>query len=243
MAPLTRPWGPAPATVELDGRGRSTREINQALRASARSGVRRVDLLHPAARHNLAVALFGDLQVTLRGSAGYYCAGMIDGPDVVVEGNCATAVGEGMLSGRIRVEGHAGGSAGAAIRGGTRVVARDAGARVGIGMKGGLIVVGGAAGYMTGFMMQRGTIVICGDAGEALGDSMYEGRIYVGGRIGGLGHDAVERPLDGADSAVLEAARAALGRDLPLARFRRIESGRRLWNFSTKEIGLWRAVL
>jgi glutamate synthase domain-containing protein 3 len=243
MAPLTRPPGTGPAAVEVDGRGRSTREINQTLRASARGGAQRVDVLHPGARHNLAVALFGDVEVTLRGSAGYYCAGMIDGPDVVVEGNCATGVGEGMMSGRIRVKGHAGGSAGAAVRGGTLIVEGDAGARVGIGMKGGLIVVGGAAGYMTGFMMQRGTIVICGDAGEALGDSMYEGRIYAGGRIGGLGHDAVERPLDGEDGARLGAALAALGREIPLSRFRRIESGRRLWNFSTREMGLWRTVL
>ena len=40
-----------------------------------------------------------------------------------------------------------------------------------------------------------------------------------------------------------DAALAALGREIPLSRFRRIESGRRLWNFSTREMGLWRTVL
>jgi methylamine---glutamate N-methyltransferase subunit B len=105
-------------------------------------------------------------------------------------------------------------------------------------MRGGTIVVCGNTGYMTGFMMQRGTMIICGDAGEALGDSMYTGRIFVGGEIAELGNDAVIEPLTDEDRAFLDAtlsqANIANGYD-----FKKVVSGRRLWNFSKKEMGLW----
>jgi glutamate synthase domain-containing protein 3 len=218
--------------------GMTTRQINLLVRELTAAGETDIRLLNPAAHHNLLVALFGNVRVTLDGSAGYFCAGMIDGPTVVIDGNVGWSVAENMMSGHVTVNGNAGSSTGATIRGGTLIVRGNAGARTGIAMKGGTIVVRGDSGYMTGFMMQRGAMIICGDAGEALGDSMYTGRIFVGGTIAELGNDAVIEPLTDDDHAfladTLDQADIENGYD-----FKKVVSGRRLWNFSKKEMGLW----
>ena len=177
------------------------------------------------------------------GPVGWYAAGMNDGTHVVVQGNCGWGVAECMMSGRVEVYGHAGSGAAASIRGGLVYIEGNAGARAGIAMKGGTLVVGGDVGYMSGFMMQRGTMVVCGDAADGLGDSMYEGVIYVAGSVESYGADAVEEPLTDADLVALVAALDPFGIDTLPDQFRKVESGRRLWNFSTKEPELWRAAL
>jgi methylamine---glutamate N-methyltransferase subunit B len=230
-------------SVEIDCASRSTREINAAIRQAAAAGVETIHLFEPAARHNLCIALFDPVTVVFHGPVGWYCGGMLDGGRIVIEDNCGWAVGENTMSGRIEVHGHAGSSAGATMRGGELFVAGDAGARTGISLKGGAIVVGGSVGYMSGFMMQRGSLVVCGDAADGIGDSMYEGRIYVGGNVGELGADAVTDHLGDDDVAFLSEAIEArdLGRD-PRT-FTKIVAGRRLWNFSKKEIEVWKAAL
>jgi glutamate synthase domain-containing protein 3 len=110
-------------------------------------------------------------------------------------------------------------------------------------MKGGMLVVGGSVGYMSGFMMQAGTIVVCGDAAEGLGDSMYEGTIYVGGRIASRGADAQIEQLTNDDRILLRTTLAEFGIDPGARDFTKIRSGRRLWNFSTKEPELWTSAL
>jgi glutamate synthase domain-containing protein 3 len=119
----------------------------------------------------------------------------------------------------------------------------DAGARAGIAMKGGMLVVRGSVGYMSGFMMQRGTMIVCGDAAEGLGDSLYEGTIYIAGTVADYGADAVEKPLTDEDRRLLRRTLEPLGVETAVESFRRVESGRRLWNFSTREPELWRNAL
>jgi glutamate synthase domain-containing protein 3 len=109
-------------------------------------------------------------------------------------------------------------------------------------MKGGALLVGEDAGYMTGFMMQKGTLIICGNVGEAVGDSMYEGRIFVGGEIAGLGNDAVIEPLTVEDEALLSETLEEAGLD-PRRSFRKIVSGRQLYNFDKREFARWRHAL
>jgi glutamate synthase domain-containing protein 3 len=162
----------------------------------------------------------------------------MDGPRLHVAGNCGWSVGEDMLSGEIVVDGHAGNSAAAAIRGGTVVIRGDAGARAGVSMKGGLVIVGGSVGYMSGFMMQKGTIIVCGHAGPAIGDSMYEGQIFVAGSVDQPGHDVVVSEPGDEDNAMLAEALARYSVPHPGC-FKKLTSGRRLWNFSKKEIGVW----
>jgi methylamine---glutamate N-methyltransferase subunit B len=221
----------------------TTREINQAIRLLCDEGSADICVTNPSARHNLAVALVTGSKILFDGPVGWYAAGMNDGAHVVINGNCGWGVAECMMSGRVEVQGHAGSGAAASIRGGLVYVAGNAGARAGIAMKGGTLVVGGDAGYMSGFMMQRGTMVVGGDAADGLGDSMYEGVIYIAGSIDSLGADAVEAALTDEDRATLKQIADEFGMPQVPDDFRRIEAGRQLWTFSTKEPELWRAAL
>jgi glutamate synthase domain-containing protein 3 len=95
---------------------------------------------------------------------------------------------------------------------------------------------------MAGFMMQKGRIIICGDAGEALADSMYEGAVFVGGQVVALGNDAVIQEPTGEEMASLQELLATYKISGP-ASFRKVVSGRKLWNFDRKELEIWKAAL
>jgi methylamine---glutamate N-methyltransferase subunit B len=230
------------ATV-LDADGLSTRQINQAIKRLIEQGAAEIEIRNPVGQHCLAVALKATVTLRFRGSVGWYAAGMNDGPRVVVDGNCGWGVAECMMAGRVEVNGHAGSGASVSIRGGLVFIRGDTGARAGISMKGGTLIVAGSVGYLTGFMMQRGTMIICGDAAEGLGDSMYEGTIYVAGTIAALGADAVEKELADSDHALLRSTLREFDIDAATLPFKKIESGRRLWNFSKKEPEIWRDAL
>lgn len=225
----------------LDADGRTVRELNIAIRG-ALAGGSSVVVEHPAARHNLGVALLNPGSVTFAGSVGYYCAGMNDGATVAVEGSAGWGLAEGMLSGTVVVEGNAGNGAAASIRGGTVVVRGDCAARAGVALKGGLVLIAGDAGYMTGFMAQKGTIIICGNAGDALADSMYEGVVFIGGEIASLGNDAVVEDPDPEEARMLATTLVAFAVPAP-QRFRKVRAGRKLWNFEHSELETWREAL
>ncbi len=226
--------------AELDCDGKSTREINAAIRRLVEAGEVEFRVRNPAGRHNLAVALLKPVRLTFDGSVGYYCGGMGDGPGITIHGTAGWGLAECLMSGTIVVHGNAGNGAGASLLGGEVVVRGDAAARAGIAMKGGLLLIEGSCGYMTGFMMQRGTIIVCGDAGDAVADSMYEGVVYVGGEIAAPGNDAVVSEASAEELAEIRAALARYGVKGPDA-FRKIVAGRRLWNYDKKELDLWKA--
>jgi glutamate synthase domain-containing protein 3 len=229
-------------TFIIDCQGKSTRAINRELRAAIAGGQRDMRVLAPDARHNLGVALLEPVRVVFEGSVGYYCAGMMDGAHVEVRGSAGWGTAESMMGGTVVIDGNAGSGVAASIRGGTVVVRGDAAARAGVSMKGGTLLIGGGCGYMAGFMMQKGRIVICGDAGDALADSMYEGVVYVGGKIASLGNDAViEEPI-GEDRAWLHDLLTTYNVPAPAA-FKKVVSGRKLWNFDKKELEVWKAAL
>jgi glutamate synthase domain-containing protein 3 len=230
-----------PAVVDCEGR--STREINIAIKRLIEGGAREIPVENPAARHSLAVAIKADVKIEFRGPVGWYAAGMNDGAHVVVHGNCGWGLAECQMAGRVEVLGYAGSGTAASIRGGLVFVKGDAGARAGISMKGGTLIVAGSVGYMSGFMMQRGTMIVCGDAADGLGDSMYDGTIFVGGSIESRGADAEIRDVTEDDRALLKTALAEFEIDAGAHDFTKIESGRRLWNFSTKEPELWKSAL
>jgi glutamate synthase domain-containing protein 3 len=219
-----------------------TREINRLLREAIASGHTAIDIHDPDARHNLAVALLSPVQVVFDGSVGYYCGGMMDGASIAVRGSAGWGATESMLNGKMIIDGNAGSGVAASIRGGTVVVRGDAAARAGVSMKGGTLLVGGTCGYMAGFMMQKGRIIICGDAADALADSMYEGVVFVGGQIAGLGNDAVIEKPTAEDNAWLQEQLETYRVPGP-KEFRKVVSGRKLWNFDRKELSTWKAAL
>ena len=224
---------------------RATREINAEIKRRIAQGETELLIKTPNARHNLGVAILQPAHITFDGSVGYYCAGMIDGPTVEIKGSAGWGLAESMMDGSVIVEGSAGNGAAASIRGGTVIIHGDAAARLGVSMKGGLILVGGNCGYMAGFMGQKGTLIVCGNAGEAFADSMYEAVCFVGGKVAELGNDAVIEKPTADELTFLE---STLSRYLPqkidaIQNFKKIISGRKLWNFDKKERAVWREAL
>jgi methylamine---glutamate N-methyltransferase subunit B len=228
---------------EIDCSQHTTREINQAIKRAAADGVPEVRLSNPAARHSLAVAVMHPIRIVFDGPVGWYCGGMCDGPEIVVNSNCGWSVGENLMSGAVSVHGNAGNSAGATLRGGTVFVEGHGGSRCGISMKGGTVIVGGGVGYMSGFMMQRGTLIVCGNAADGIGDSMYQGTVYVGGSIEALGADCIEAELTGDDRVLLEDKLTPHSIDAGGYDWKKLVAGRKLWNFSKHEYDAWRGAL
>ena len=176
--------------AEIDARGKSVTDINRQIRALAEQG-EDIVLEYPDARHHLCVGVLTPVKLTIRGSTGYFCAGLCDGPTVEVDNNVGWAAADNLLSGTVIVGKNASAVPGMAMRGGTLVVRGDLGSRAGTIMKEGLLVAGGKANFMAGYMMLGGKLVICGDSGRGVGQNMIGGAIYVGGKIEGLGDDAM----------------------------------------------------
>lgn len=231
--------GSVTADVTIDAQEFATREVNAKIREALAGGCRRVEVVNPTGRHNLAVALEGDARITFRGTVGYFAGALGMGPSLEVHGNAGWSVGADLMAGGVHVHGNAGSSVGAACKGGVVVVDGDAGARAGIALKGATVVVGGGVGYMSGFMMQAGTLVIGGHAGDGLGDSMYTGDIFLGGEAESLGADAVMRDPTDEELIRLKALLEGVGHD-PDRPWRHITSGGALWHFEKEKYELWK---
>ncbi len=191
------------------------------------------EVLNPRGRHAVAVGIDAAATVDVRGSVGYYCAGMNDGGTVTVHGSAGPGVAENMMSGTVVVEGDASQYAGATGRGGLLLIKGNAASRCGISMKGIDIVVGGSVGHMSAFMAQSGSLVVLGDAGEALGDSLYEAKLFVRGTVKSLGADCVEKAMRAEHRAHLAALLDRAGvTDARPDEFRRYGSARKLYTFS-----------
>jgi glutamate synthase domain-containing protein 3 len=227
----------------IDCTGKATREINRAIREAITAGQTEIRLTAPDGRHNLGVALLQAVRIVIDGSVGYYCGGLMDGAHIEVHGSAGWGAAESMMNGTVVIHGSAGSGVAASIRGGTVVVRGDAAARAGVSMKGGTLLIAGNCGYMAGFMMQKGRIIICGNAGDALADSMYEGVVFVGGDIEALGNDAVIEEPSPEDSALLDRMLTTYDVTPPRRGFRKVVSGRKLWNFDRKELAVWKAAL
>ena len=174
----------------------SLRELNQALhKLTPGSNETAWEVLNPKGSHSVAVGVDQPVSIDVRGSVGYYCAGMNDGAAITVHGSAGPGVGENMMSGSIVIKGDASQYAGATGRGGLLVIEGNASSRCGISMKGIDIVVHGNIGHMSAFMAQSGNLVVLGDAGDALGDSIYEARLFVRGKVESLGADCIAKEM------------------------------------------------
>ncbi len=232
----------ASGPLTIDCAGRTTREINAAIRRAAADGVPTVELLNPQARHNLGVSILRPIHLVYRGHVGSYTVGLCDGVTAEIHGTAGWGVADNLMSGEVVVHSNAATSAAPSIRGGRVVVKGDAGPRSGMILKKGEIIIGGNAGYMSGFMMQDGRLIICGDADIGLGDSMYQGEIFLGGKAAELGSGIEE--VD-AEADELDEVAALLDRyqvKAP-ASFRKLQSDRKLWHFNKHDFAAWKDVL
>lgn len=237
---FTYPWAPDVdfnKRTEIDTGDMTTTEVNDAIRDLMAQGYGTIVLLNPRGKHSLGVGILSRLNLIIEGSTGYFGIGLIDGPNVRINGRVGWSCGENMMSGTVLIEKNAGSTFGAAIRGGDLVCRGSVGSRTGIDMKGGTIIVGGDTGALSGFMMQRGRMVVCGNAGKNLGDSMYDGTIYVGGQIKSLGVDAVTAELTDLDKKWLTRKLTQYGMmpDKGVDHFTKIVAGKQLWNYDNLE--------
>ncbi len=154
-----------------------------------------VEIINPDAKHYIGVGLTSSITINIKGSAGYFCGGLTDGPNIKVENNVSWGVGDNMMSGTIQVGGSAGAIAGVALRGGDIVIQGNMGSRSGQVMKKGTLCCCGNSSFMAGYMMYGGRIIILGDSGHKIGENMAGGEIFVGGTVQSLGADAMETTL------------------------------------------------
>ena len=103
---------------KVDCQGRTTREVNAEIKQQVQQGENHILVQNPGARHNLGVAILKPVTIQLKGSVGYYCAGLIDGPTFEIAGSAGWGLAESMMNGQVVVRGSVGNGAAAAIRGG-----------------------------------------------------------------------------------------------------------------------------
>lgn len=186
------------ATIDLSSV--PVREANERIRALGAAG-EDIEVVNPDARHHIGVGLTSAVRLHVRGSAGYFCGGLTDGPTIEVDGNVGWGLADNMLTGTVVVHGNAGAIAGVAIRGAEVVVHGNLGSRAGQVMKAGTLACGGNANFMAGYVMYGGRMIICGDSGEKVGQDMSGGEIWIGGEISSLGTDAALAEVDDAELA------------------------------------------
>ncbi len=211
----------------------SLRELNSAMHG-VEEGSNDIlfDILNPRGHHAVAVGIASQMTVDIKGSVGYYCAGMNDGADIVVHGSAGPGLAENMMSGRVIVEGDASQYAGATGCGGLLVIRGNASSRCGISMKGIDIIVQGNIGHMSAFMAQAGNLVVLGNAGDALGDSIYEARLFVRGQVKSLGSDCIEKEMRPEHHEIVaDLLRRAGIAGVASTEFKRYGSARKLYNF------------
>ncbi|CCG08804.1 glutamate synthase-related protein [Pararhodospirillum photometricum] len=189
-------------TIDLSTLG--MRAANEALRTAAARG-EDIEILNPDARHHIGVGLIHPVRVRVRGSAGYFCAGLSHGARFEVDSNVGWGVGDSLYAGSVVVGGNAGAIAGVALRGGEVVVKGNVGSRAGQVMKAGTLLCCGNASFLAGYMMYGGRIIILGDSGERVGEDMSAGAVYVGGRVQSLGADAMIAEMSPEEDADLRA--------------------------------------
>ena len=174
----------------------AVRRANEIIRECGAKG-EDVEVVNPDARHHIGVGLTDEITVRIRGSAGYFCAGLTDGPRFEVDNNVGWGLADNMYRGSVVVGGNAGAIAGVAIRGAEVVVRGNIGSRAGQVMKTGTLCCAGNANFMAGYMMYGGRIIIVGDSGEKLGEDLTGGEIYLGGKLQSLGSDAKLADISG----------------------------------------------
>lgn len=219
---------PAPGTyymATIDLSVTPVREANELLRKYGADGID-VEVLNPDARHHIGVGLTHPINVHIKGSAGYFCGGLTDGPRFIVDNNVGWGVAEHVtrLHGRERqCLGHSGG--------------RHSGAEIVVKGNIGISRRPGDEGRHAACLRQRqlhgglharygGRRRFLGNSGEKVGQDMTGGDIYVARKIGEMGTDAmlIDLPAKERDEILADKYKDSPHRHVPEDRQRRQEA-------------------
>ncbi len=108
---FTYPWAPEVdfnKRTEIDCDGKTTTEVNSGIRDLMKEGYGTIVLQNPRGMHSLGVGILSKLNLIIEGSTGYFAVGLIDGPNVRINGRVGWSCGENMMSGTIMIEKNAG---------------------------------------------------------------------------------------------------------------------------------------
>ena len=165
------------------------RDANEQIRNYGEAG-EDVEVINPDARHHIGVGLTSPISVHVKGSAGYFCAGLTDQATFYIDNNVGWGLGDNIYIGTVIVGGNAGAIPAIGIRGAEIIIKGNMGSRAGQVMKAGTLLCAGNANFMAGYMLYGGRIIILGDSGERVGEDMTGGEIFIGGKVQDLGTDA-----------------------------------------------------
>ena len=174
----------------IDANGMEEKELNRTIKEQAKYHDKLI-IDNPDSKHNICAGLTEDVEIEIKGSAGYFVGTMAHGPRIHITGNAGWFAGDNMTEGELVIEGTAGDGAGQGIYGGTVIVKGNVGSRTGEIMKGGTVIIGGNSGFMTGLLMMGGKLIILGDVTEDVGESIMRGTIFVLGNVKSLGKNAI----------------------------------------------------
>ena len=79
------------------------REANERIRAFGEEG-EDVEVINPDARHHIGVGLISPITVRVRGSAGYFCAGLTDKARFEIDNNVGWGLGDNIYEGTVIVD-------------------------------------------------------------------------------------------------------------------------------------------
>ena len=144
-----RTWTTTGAPRSMRTRWSST-QVNSKLRALMDEGYGSIVIRNPRGKHSLGVGILSRLNLIFEGSLGYFAVGLIDGPNVRINGRVGWSCGENMMAGTVLIEKNAARRSAPRYAGATWSAGGSVGSRTGIDMKGGTIIVGGDTGAFSG---------------------------------------------------------------------------------------------
>ncbi|MFX1238311.1 MAG: hypothetical protein ACFFAS_07745 [Promethearchaeota archaeon] len=183
----------APNNNPLNYRG-----LNEEVHQAIKSNPKKIIINDACGQRFIAASLQGDLELEINGLPGNDLGIFMDGPKIVVNGNCEDQAGNTMNDGEIIVHGEGGDVIGLSARGGKIYIKKDVGYRVGIHIKEyehkfPVIVIGGTAKDFLGEYMAGGLIIALGlkfengnvmesdhpICGNELGTGIHRGKIVL----------------------------------------------------------------
>jgi len=88
--------------MQIDITDGEIRNLNQQLHAHPADSTTECEVLNPNGAHAIAVGLNAPLNVSIKGSTGYYCAGMNKHANVEVHGSVGPGAAENMVRGNVK---------------------------------------------------------------------------------------------------------------------------------------------
>ena len=175
------------------------KQLNEQIHQAIKKGYDKIVINNACGQRFIGASLQGDFEININGLPGNDLGIFMDGPKIVVNGNCEDQAGNTMNNGFLIIHGGGGDVIGLSARGGKIYIKKDVGYRVGIHIKEyeqqfPIIIVGGTAKDFLGEYMAGGMIVVLGlnllkdgtiiendrsICGTALGTGIHRGKIFL----------------------------------------------------------------